>query len=122
MNSFIIYFRKDHSKVEFELHEVYGVDVYISTGDGKSKERDVRTTVYKKSDQTYALKMKASRSKFITICDITYWQFWLFYRFLKIEVRTKKWILGNLFNFRVRINVSRFAIRDAFLKMYEAKF
>jgi len=56
--------KKDHSKVEFELHEVYGVDVYISTGDGKSKERDVRTTVYKKSDQTYALKMKASRTFF----------------------------------------------------------
>jgi len=53
--------KKDHKKIEFELHEVYGVDVYISTGDGKSKERDVRTTVYKKSDQTYALKMKASR-------------------------------------------------------------
>jgi len=53
--------KKDHKKIEFELHEVYGVDVYISTGDGKSKEGDVRTTVYKKSDQTYALKMKASR-------------------------------------------------------------
>ena len=56
-------FRKDHKKVEFELHEVYGVDVYVSSGDGKSREKDVRTTVYKKSEQTYALKMKASRSK-----------------------------------------------------------
>jgi len=53
--------KKDHKKVEFELHEVYGVDVYVSTGDGKSREKDVRTTVYKKSEQTYALKMKASR-------------------------------------------------------------
>ena len=33
-----------------------------------------------------------------TISDITYWQFWLFYRFSKIEVRAKKWILGFLFN------------------------
>ena len=49
--------------MEFELHEVYGVDVYVSSGDGKSREKDVRTTVYKKSEQTYALKMKASRSK-----------------------------------------------------------
>ena len=62
---FVLIFRKDHKKVEFELHEVYGVDVYVSTGDGKSREKDVRTTVYKKSEQTYALKMKASRSKTI---------------------------------------------------------
>ena len=62
--------RKDHKKIEFELHEVYGVDVYISTGDGKSRERDVRTTVYKKSEQTYALKMKASRSKYILFYNL----------------------------------------------------
>lgn len=54
--------KKDHKKVEFEVHEVYAVDVYISTGDGKSKPSDVRTTVYKKSEETYSLKMKASRS------------------------------------------------------------
>lgn len=53
--------KKDHKKVEFELHEVYGVDILISSGDGKGKEKEARTTVYKKTDQVYALKMKASR-------------------------------------------------------------
>lgn len=28
-------FRKDHEKAEFEVHEVYAVDVLISTGEGK---------------------------------------------------------------------------------------
>ena len=28
-------FRKDHEKCEFDVHEVYGIDVLISTGEGK---------------------------------------------------------------------------------------
>lgn len=28
-------FRKDHEKAEFEVHEVYAVDVLVSTGEGK---------------------------------------------------------------------------------------
>ena len=27
--------RKDHEKCEFEVHEVYAIDVLVSTGDGK---------------------------------------------------------------------------------------
>lgn len=27
--------RKDHEKAEFEVHEVYAVDVLVSTGEGK---------------------------------------------------------------------------------------
>lgn len=30
-------FRKEHEKCEFETYEVYGVDVLVSTGDGKVK-------------------------------------------------------------------------------------
>lgn len=34
----------------------------ISTGDGKSRDMDFRTTIYKREpDQVYQLKMKASR-------------------------------------------------------------
>jgi len=36
----------------------------ISTGDGKAKESETRTTVYKKTDTIYSLKMKASRTFF----------------------------------------------------------
>lgn len=49
-------------EVEFQVGEVYAMDVVVSTGEGKPKEVDERTTVYKRAvDQTYQLKMKASR-------------------------------------------------------------
>lgn len=34
-------YRKDHEKVEFEVHEVYAVDVLISTGEGKVKKNQL---------------------------------------------------------------------------------
>merc|ERR1711977_8796 len=46
----------------FEENEVYGIDIVMSTGLGKAKEGDARTTVFKRAvDQNYSLKMKASR-------------------------------------------------------------
>lgn len=33
--------RKDHEKAEFEVHEVYAVDVLISTGEGKVRGNSV---------------------------------------------------------------------------------
>jgi curved DNA binding protein len=56
--------RKEHEKCEFDVHEVYGVDILVSTGEGKGREQDARTTVYKKKDVIYNLKMKASRQFF----------------------------------------------------------
>lgn len=49
-------------KCEFGVHEVYALDVLMSTGDGKPKESEVRTTVYKKKDIIYQLRMKTSRA------------------------------------------------------------
>ncbi|GFO22950.1 proliferation-associated protein 2g4 [Plakobranchus ocellatus] len=56
--------RKEHESCDFEVHEVYAIDILISTGDGKGRELDTRTTVYKKKDLIYQLKMKASRQFF----------------------------------------------------------
>merc|ERR1712088_66801 len=53
--------RKEHDKFEFALHEVYAVDVLISSGDGTGREKDAKITVYKKTEDTYMLKMKTSR-------------------------------------------------------------
>lgn len=54
--------RKDHEKAEFEVHEVYAVDVLVSTGEGKAKDSGRRTTVYKRDpSKQYGLKMKTSR-------------------------------------------------------------
>ncbi|XP_075997269.1 proliferation-associated protein 2G4-like [Genypterus blacodes] len=54
--------RKDHEKAEFEVHEVYAVDVLISSGEGKAKDGGLRTTIYKRDpSKQYGLKMKTSR-------------------------------------------------------------
>lgn len=53
--------RREIEKHEFALHEVYAVDVLISSGEGKPRESDIRTTVYKKKDFIYQLRMKSSR-------------------------------------------------------------
>lgn len=54
--------RKEHKECTFEVNEVYGVDVIATTGDGKTRLSELRTTVFKRTDAKYALKMKASRT------------------------------------------------------------
>jgi len=50
---------------EFQLLEVFGLDVLVSTGEGKTKETEFRTTVFKRAiENTYTLKLKASRAFF----------------------------------------------------------
>jgi len=49
-------------KCDFEQNEVYAIDVAMSTGDGKAKPGDMRTTVFKRNvEANYRLKMKSSR-------------------------------------------------------------
>jgi methionine aminopeptidase len=65
----VIIGKRDHSmKVDaatFETNEVYSVDICLSTGEGKPKQAEQRTTVFKRAvDKSYRLKMKASRYLF----------------------------------------------------------
>jgi curved DNA binding protein len=47
---------------EFEMNEVYCLDVVMSTGEGKGKESEVRHTVYKRAPDTmYNLKTQKAR-------------------------------------------------------------
>lgn len=47
---------------EFEENEVYCIDLLFSTGEGKAREAEAKTTVYKRAvDVEYNLKLKASR-------------------------------------------------------------
>jgi curved DNA binding protein len=47
----------------FEQHEVYAVDVAMSSGDGNARPGDLRTTVFKRNvGQQYHLKLQASRA------------------------------------------------------------
>eukprot|EP00054_Salpingoeca_dolichothecata_P009934 m.55933 g.55933 ORF g.55933 m.55933 type:complete len:404 (-) comp18690_c0_seq1:74-1285(-) len=43
-------------------YDMWALDVIFSTGDGKAKGSEQRTTIYQKSDQNYQLKMKTSRN------------------------------------------------------------
>lgn len=47
---------------EFEMNEVYCIDVVMSTGEGKGKEAELRHTVYKRAVETsYSLKTQKAR-------------------------------------------------------------
>ncbi|CAI2351299.1 unnamed protein product [Caenorhabditis sp. 36 PRJEB53466] len=55
-------------KVKIDKHEAYAIDVLLSTGKGKPKDLDTRTTVYRKNESvSYQLKMKASRVFFADV-------------------------------------------------------
>jgi len=48
---------------EFEQAEVYAIDVALSSGDGRARPGELRTTVYKRNVEVdYRLKMKSSRN------------------------------------------------------------
>ncbi|KOC70023.1 Proliferation-associated protein 2G4 [Habropoda laboriosa] len=53
--------KKEHEKYTLETHEVYAMDVLVSTGEGVGREQDTRVTIFKKTEETYQLKLKASR-------------------------------------------------------------
>jgi len=47
---------------EFGMNEVYCVDLIVSTGDGKPKETEIRSTVFKRAlENTYSLKTQKAR-------------------------------------------------------------
>merc|ERR1712228_605959 len=47
---------------EFGMNEVYVIDVVMSTGEGKGKETEIRSTVFKRAvDQNYILKTQKAR-------------------------------------------------------------
>ncbi|KAJ3042419.1 Proliferation-associated protein 2G4 [Rhizophlyctis rosea] len=58
----------DAQKKEVETHtfeegEVYSLDILVSSGEGKAKPLETRTTIYKRNpDVNYQLKMKTSRA------------------------------------------------------------
>jgi len=49
-------------KCTFEPNDVWCIDIVMSTGEGVARERDLRTTIFKRSlEKTYLLKLKSSR-------------------------------------------------------------
>lgn len=61
-----------HKEWEFAPGDVICLDIYASTGDGKSRQAESRTTVFKREiDVMYNLKGKHARA-FIKIVDSKY--------------------------------------------------
>lgn len=53
------------AEVEFQVNQIYAIDVIVSTGAGKAKESEARTTVFKRAlDTNYDLKTKNGRTFF----------------------------------------------------------
>lgn len=61
---------------EFEHGDVFGLDVLVSTGEGKPKEStDLRTTVFKRAlETTYKLKIDSSR-KLLSVVEHNFYNF-----------------------------------------------
>ena len=59
--------RKEHEKYEFKT--VYAVDILITTGEGHGRERDAKVSIYKKTGNTYLLKMKNSRDLYSKVTN-----------------------------------------------------
>ena len=50
-------------KYEFAAGDVFGLDVYITTGEGKAKLSEVRTTVYRRAvENVYDVRSKSGRA------------------------------------------------------------
>lgn len=53
--------KRDVDKCKFENHEVFGMDVVMTTGKGIGREVETKVTIYKKTDASYNLKLKCSQ-------------------------------------------------------------
>nr|CDS15413.1 Proliferation associated protein 2G4 [Echinococcus granulosus] len=53
--------KKGVEKCIFKMYEAWLLDIVISTGSGKPREHTARTTLFRKNETLYHLKMKASR-------------------------------------------------------------
>lgn len=55
----------------FEPFEVYHLDIIMSTGDGKVREREYRSTVFRRAiDKEFQLKMRASRTFLSEVANV----------------------------------------------------
>lgn len=59
---------KSFEKCNFEENDVWDIDVVVSSGSGKARQCDVRTTVYKKI-KNFNPKLRASRGTGAQICN-----------------------------------------------------
>ncbi|CAH8613715.1 unnamed protein product [Schistosoma rodhaini] len=61
--------KKTVEKCTFNINDVWNVDIIVSTGDGRPREHSARTTLFKKNETLYQLKMKAARQLYSEISN-----------------------------------------------------
>lgn len=61
--------KKEHEKCEFEHYDVFAMDVLVSSGEGQGKELDTKISIYKKTEENYLLKLKASKTFYAEVCS-----------------------------------------------------
>ncbi|KAJ1845865.1 hypothetical protein LPJ73_004704 [Coemansia sp. RSA 2703] len=61
--------RQAFAQCEIGSYEVYLIDIFITTGEGRTKKSELRTTVYNKTGGSYKLKMKTARAAFKEISN-----------------------------------------------------
>ncbi|VDP24943.1 unnamed protein product [Schistosoma margrebowiei] len=61
--------KKTVEKCTFDINDVWNVDIIVSTGDGRPREHRARTTLFKKNETLYQLKMKAARQLYSEITN-----------------------------------------------------
>lgn len=60
---------------KFEHGNLFGLDVFVSTGEGKTKEADLKVTVYKRAlETTYKLKTESAR-KLLSVVEHNFFNF-----------------------------------------------
>jgi curved DNA binding protein len=60
---------------DFEHGDVFGIDIIVSSGEGKPKESDIKTTIYKRAlETTYKLKTDSSR-KLLSVVEHNFFNF-----------------------------------------------
>lgn len=59
--------QRNHDRFDFAENMVVGFGAMTTSGDGKLKETDTRTTVFQKSELTYQLRMTSARATFSEI-------------------------------------------------------
>ena len=56
------------SEFQFAPGDIIGLDIYVSSGEGKPREDEARCTVFKRElEQVYNLKMKSARAFFVEV-------------------------------------------------------
>ncbi|KAJ2747437.1 hypothetical protein GGI20_000576 [Coemansia sp. BCRC 34301] len=59
--------RSAFTTCEFAPYEVYLIEVFVTTGEGRTRKSDLRTNIYRKTGTAYQLKMKSARATYSDI-------------------------------------------------------